>query len=418
MGKIYKLELRRLRSLLFAMSVMAFLASCDKDAPSPANNTPVLKKLNPLEKELIKNNNGFALDLLSSITENDPKENIFVSPFSVGMALGMTNNGAEGETRQQIRQVLGISIFNQNELDKTFNELMSTLQVMDKKVQLDFANSLWFSDNLTISEPYRSKIMAYYDAEVKDLRFGHESSAHYINRWINLKTLGKIPQLVDSIPANDQVCLINAVYYQAAWLQPFDINLTTKEKFYVDDKKTVDVPVMHGINMTVRYLQDNDLTYLELPFGNGQFRLTLMLPTAKATPEQLIKTLDASKFSNLVENADSTSLNVAIPKFDIQFKHDLTPMLKGMGVRQAFTSNADFKQLFPANPSTHISSISQQAVIRIDEKGTDPVALNSSNLDANKLPYDVAFDRPFVFFIRESHTNAILLSGVVRNPGL
>ncbi len=416
MGKIYKLELSRLRLFALVLLTGALLMSCEKNSPEPGNNNPALRKLNPLEKELIRNNNNFALDLLQSVTKSEPQENIFISPFSVGMALGMTYNGSGGETQQEIKHTLGISLFDQNELDKTFNELMSTLQVMDQKVDLDFANSMWFSDGLKINEPSRSKIMAYYDAEVKELRFGHESSAHYINKWVNLKTLGKIPQLVDSIPARDQIDIINAVYFQASWLQPFDANLTTKEKFNLGNGKSVDVPVMHGINLAVRYFTDNDLTYLELPFGKGQFRLVLLMPNNKMTPEILVQKLDASSFADLVKNADSTNLNVGIPRFNIEFKDNLSTALQSLGVHKAFSVDADFKNLFPNDPKIYVSAIDHQAVIQIDEKGMDPVFLNSSTLDVEKLPFDVTFNRPFVFFIRENHTNAILFSGILRNP--
>lgn len=391
---------------------LIWLFACESNTPEPGLK-PALRDITASEQELIHSSNGFALKLLKVTDQSSDQENIFVSPLSVGMALGMLYNGAEGTTKDEIETTLGLSGFDKTELNKTFNELMSLLLMIDDKVDLTIANSVWYKDDYAVKEEFRNLVMAYFDAEVQGLDFKKESAVSSINNWVDAKTLGKIPVLIEKIPPDAVMYLINAMHFKALWKQQFDVEETRKSVFQTGGKE-IYVDMMHGADMPMLHYRDSEVELVELSYGDGQFCLTVMMPAED--PETFLNNLTSDSFNHYIELADSSSMDLNMPKFSLAFEITLNDVLKAMGLKRAFTDQAELGGLFEETLPLTVSEVLHKAVIEVDEKGTEAAAVTSVGIGLTSMPMAINLNRPFIFMIRERHTQAILFSGILRNP--
>jgi len=408
----FKLILRGFsRGVIVAVGLI-WLFACESNTPEPGLKAS-LRDITASEVELVNSSNDFALDLLKVTDQSTDEENIFISPLSVGMALGMLYNGAEGTTKEEIEATMGLSGFDKTELNKTFNELMSLLMMIDDKVDLTIANSVWYKEEYTVKDEFRNLVMAYFDAEVQGLDFEKESAVSTINNWVEAKTLGKIPVLLDRIPPESVMYLINAMHFKALWKQQFDVDETRKSAFQTGNAEVL-VDMMHGKDMPMLHYRDSDLELVELSYGDGQFCLTVMMPAKD--PENFLNNLTSDSFNNFLEMADTSSMDINMPKFSLAFEITLNDVLKTMGLKQAFTDQAELGGLFEETLPLTVSEVLHKAVIEVDESGTEAAAVTSVGIGLTSLPMAVDLNRPFIFMIRERHTQAILFSGILRNP--
>ncbi len=391
---------------------MAWLAACENHVPEPGMKSS-LRKMTASEKELIQASNDFSLRLLQITDKYSDKENVFISPLSVGMALGMLYNGAEGTTKQEIETTLGFSGFSATGLNKTFNELMSFLLLIDDKVDLAIANSVWYSNHYTIKDEYRNLLMAYYDAEVKGVDFRRASAVSAINKWVEAKTLGRIPVLLDRIPPDAVMYLINAMHFKALWKRQFDPDRTGKSPFHTG-KNDVMADMMYGTKMPMLHYSDGEVEMAELTYGNGQFCLTVFMPSEQ--PEQFLDHFSSDELNHYLAGADTVYMDIRMPKFSLAFEMKLNDVLEAMGLKRAFTDRAELGRLFQQPLSVKVSEVLHKAVIDVDESGTEAAAVTSVGISLTSIPAIVDFNRPFIFMIRERHTQAILFSGILRNP--
>lgn len=406
---------RKLASGGLLIGIFFFFLSCDSDQVEPGVEVK-LREITQLEKELINNTNDFALDILQLADQTGEHKNIFLSPLSIGMAMGMLFNGAEGETQRQIQSALGFELFDQRDLNKTFNELMSLLLIIDSKVELKLANSIWYSKNYNIHPSFRDRVMAYYDAEIRDMDFAKETAVAAINRWGDLKTEGHIPELVASIPPETVMTLINAIYFKALWFKQFDPGLTTKELFHISKNMAEKTDMMHGNTMPVRIYRNNQVSYVELPFGSGQFSLNIIMPIEEIGIDKFVNTLTLSDIESFSESSDSMDIKLSLPVFRIEFEQKLNDVLGSLGITKAFTDLADLENLFENDVPVKVSEVRHKAVIEVDEHGSEAAAATSIGIVPTSLPVEVKFNHPFLFLISERHTGAFLFTGILRHP--
>lgn len=408
----FKSIVSRFFRVFLAGAGLVWLAACESNAPEPGSK-PALRDMTASEQELITASNDFALQLLHTTDKESDKENVLISPMSVGMALGMLYNGAEGTTKEEIEATLGFSGFDKTELNKTYNELMSLLLLIDDKVDLTVANAVWYSDDYTIKEEFRNLIMAYYDAEVKGVDFEKESAVSAINRWVDAKTLGKIPVLLDRIPPDAVMYLINAMYFKSLWKQQFETGGTQKSMFKTHNSEVM-VDMMYGKKMPMLHFRDDEMELAELAYGNGQFCMTILMPATD--PEDFLSQLTSESLNQYLSIADTVTMDIHMPKFSLTFEMKLNDVLKAMGLKRAFTDNAELDGLFQQKLSVKVSEVLHKAVINVDESGTEAAAVTSVGIELTSMPMTVNLNRPFIFMIRERHTQAILFSGILRNP--
>jgi len=229
--------------LIFLLPLL--IISCAKDKTTSINN----KSLQPIaltvnQKALVQSNNQFAFTLFNKACTQETVNNLFISPFSVDMALSMTLNGANGTTKTGMINTLGFSGQEISAINDYNKLLLNQLQSLDEQVTFNVANSIWYTNTFTPIPAFLTVNQNYYNAEVSPLDFSSPSAVTAINNWVNKKTNNAIPTIVDKISANDVMYLINALYFKGSWSNKFDVAKTSDQPFYKEDNSVVTCKMM------------------------------------------------------------------------------------------------------------------------------------------------------------------------------
>jgi serpin B len=397
--------------LLFAF----FTVGCTKDTtPSPEGEKIVMtdKSL-----KLVSACNSFSFSLLSKSLDGT-LQNRMVSPLSVTTALSMTLNGASGTTLTAIQKTLGLDGLTKDEINKVNLDLSTALQKSDPNVVMNIANSIWIRKDFVVLDPFITTNQTYYSAQVSKLDF-NPAAVTTINSWVSEKTNGKIPTILTSISSNEIMFLINAIYFNGKWKYQFETSKTVSEQFTCTDKKLVSVPMMKMEN-SFGYTLQPGYKALKMPYGADKFQMILLLPDAGTTPDKLAASLNSDQWSTL--NAAlkvKTKIPVWIPKWKFSWDITLNDILSSLGMDVAFDAGkANFSGINAQN-QLYITKVIHKTFIDVSESGTEAAAVTSVGVGVTSMPTDPpAFyaTRPFLFFITEEDTGAILFAGKVENP--
>lgn len=257
--------------LYFGLLFFACVPS-EEFKPTEAN----LRTLATYEKELANSSTKFALDLFAKL--NDPDEpNQFYSPFSIHQALSMTMNGNEGEVLQEFVDLLRYEGMSMEDANRGSKELTEFLLQVDPKVKLAIANAIWYKQEYQVQVPFKNTARDYYNAEIAGLDMLNPNSVNMINNWIAQKTNNLIQDMLDEIPSNAVMYLVNAIYYKADWKYQFVASQTKKGKFYISPGNDVEVDMMttEGANAFKTY-QGQDYLYFEIPYSTGQYSMGIL----------------------------------------------------------------------------------------------------------------------------------------------
>src|SRR5689334_18778930 len=261
---------------ILVVTCLFALAACQNDDVVP-DNTPNLRSLSAAEVTVSSASNGFAFNLFQKLQSQEP-ENTFISPISVSMALAMTMNGAEGETQQSILNTIDFKDLSAADVNQGYRDLTALLLSMDRKVQLGIANSVWYSNQYHIKQAFSAAIEEYYDGKVGALDFSNPSSKNTINGWVEDKTNKRIKNLIDAVRPEEVMFLVNAIYFKGDWSYQFDKSKTHDASFHRIDGSTTPVSMMRAADVKMRWYENDDLRLLEIPYGNKQFNLTVIVP--------------------------------------------------------------------------------------------------------------------------------------------
>jgi len=387
---------------------------------APPDNGP--GQVTEAEKELIASANRFGITLFKKVAEADPDSNLFISPLSVSLALGMTYNGAAGDTRDSMATALELAGLTPDEINQSYRHIIDFLSNLDPDVAFSIANSIWYRQDFPISPTFVDLNQAYFDAQVRGLDFGQSWAADTINAWVDDNTHGKITKIVDPpIPPFMVMFLINAIYFKGDWTLPFDTSLTLETDFFLSNGNIVQRPFMQTDTLLDYF--DNDLMQIiDLPYGNGDFSMTIMLPRSDHTADDIIATLTPETWSTWIAGLAETDLQLALPKFRFRYDKQLNDMLMDMGMAIAFDEIlADFSNmvtdmsLLPGN--LYIDFVQHKTFIQVDEIGTEAAAVTVVGMGVTSIGPNVMFvNRPFVVAIRERQSGAILFLGKVTDP--
>jgi serpin B len=410
--------MKRIFVFLLLISSVVVINSCS-DTKDCGCEPPDLRSITATEQNIIESSNDFSFDIFARINEADPDKNLFISPLSISTALSMTANGAVGETKTGIKSTLHQGDLTDEEINISYKSLANYLTNLDPKVIMQLANSNWYKDDYHIKETFKNILLEYYDAEVKSADFSNPNTKDQINNWIEDKTNGKISEMLDEIPADAVMYLINAIYLKATWRYKFDENKTEKQNFYLSDGSAVKTDMMFSEGATVNVYYHADYTFVELPYGNGQFTFSIILPKDSRKLDQIIEELDMDQLDGMIDLADTATYEVYLPKFKTEYKITLNEVLSAMGMEQSFGGAADFSQLFEENLDLFISKVLHQSFIEVDEEGTEAAAATVVQVELTSIgggkPKIIA-DHPFAYFIREKHSNTILFAGKLLDP--
>ena len=431
-----------MRFRFFCLSCAAIIAGCNHDPVSNNNihqkNEPpfAVRKHDFISREVVPSDdprvssqansmNQFAIRMFSELDKKD--ENTFFSPYSITSALGMTDAGARGETEEQIRMALQ-SALEGDDFHTGINGLDQSLvahSVATENVELSIVNSIWAQNGLMLQVNFLDLLSRHYDAGVNLLNFSEQpdSSRIIINEWVSEQTHQRINDLLPegSITSSTALVLTNAIYFLADWLLKFDTTLTVERQFNRMDGSTVAVPMMKLKDKPVKvlYYHSGSCRILELPYKGNRLAMNLILPDS-GTFKDFEQNLSIEVINNLIDGLDSTAvITVQIPRFQFTTPSvSLKEALQKMGMTAAFTMSADFSGI--SNERLVISDVLHKAFIKVDEEGTEAAAATGVILKWEYQPQDptaeFVADRPFIFFIRDTQTGAILFMGRIMDP--
>lgn len=398
---------------------LLFVAGCgltgsETDASAPADPP---RALTAAEKQVVAADNEFGLSLFRETVGADAGENVFLSPLSVSMALGMTLNGARGETRAAMETALRKQDLAPGEINDAYRGLIDFLKGLDPSVQVAIANSIWHDSDFTVKQPFIDTNQEHFDAEVAGLDFADPSASKRINDWVAQATDDNIREIVpETIPDRMRMYLINATYFAGKWRVPFDPANTQERPFERADGSTVSVPMMERTEDVVHPVARTDAyTAVDIAYGDSLYSMTLLVPRGENTVEGLVDTLDADAWSRITDRMRSRELSrIQIPKFTLEYERSLNDILSSLGMGIAFSDAADFTDIADANLA--ITEVKHKTRLEVDEEGTEASAATSVGIGIVSLPPEVVVDRPFVVAIRENHSGTILFLGTVMDP--
>lgn len=394
----------------------AVLASCTSNV-GPLDELP--RNLTPAEQTVVSEANAFGLDLFGRLAADDREGNVFLSPLSAYMALGMVANGASGETLEGIRATLHQSGLDEAQANEAYRGLLDLLLTLDPKVDLEIANAIWYRLGLHVRSTFEEQSQRTFDAAVEGLDFADPASVDVINGWVRDRTRNRIDEIVSELPPELVMLLVNAVYFKGSWQTEFDVDRTHDAGFTLLDETVVNVPMMLRPDVEMlRYQRGDAFEAAELLYGNGAFVMTVIVPSGGAAPADLMASLDASTWDGWMNDFEEVASfgQVLLPKFRIEWEEVLNDQLAAMGMSRAFSTSADLSRLFDEDQDLMISRVKQKSFVDVNEEGTEAAAVTSVGVGVTSAPPGFRVDRPFVFAIRERFSGTVLFIGQVLDP--
>jgi serpin B len=373
------------------------------------------RDLSSNEKTLVATDNAFGIRLFNEICTTQADSNVFISPLSVSMALSMTTNGAAGATETAMRTALGSEEMTMDEINASSRSLIDLLENLDPDVIFEIANSIWPREGFEVETDFLEVNRRYFDAEIRELDFNLPSAPDTINGWIADATHGKIDRVINWISRETMMFVINAIYFLGLWETPFDPDQTTEGTFK-SPAGNLPCRMMH-IESAFDYFETDTLQAVDLPYGNGRYSMTVILPKSGFSADDLAASLRLEDLNRWTTSLSEEELVLNLPAFTMEYEVELKDVLTTLGMGIAFDpSSADFSGIHPAG-GLFISSVLHKTYIEVDEEGTEAAAVTVVVVGRTSIGGRVmTVDRPFLFIIRERHSGSILFIGKMVTP--
>ena len=408
-----------MKQVLFGMLLCLPFVACNDDVEDPASPTLQPIELNATEKEMAAQQGDFASTLSLELCRQlggEKTDNWLVSPFSLQCALGMLSNGASGETHDEILHTLGLSQYSQEEVNAYFRKLIEGLHTVNSAITVKTANSVWGNAGVPLKEDFQKTNIENYAATVSQLDFSDPSAVDKINAWCNQTTEGLIPAILDEVNPTAIVYLLNSLYFKARWESEFSPEKTQEGDFTTSSGKVIKAHFMQAKRMAA-YVKNEWFTSTSLSYQNDSYVMRLILPQPEISIDQVLQALSESD-ENLWKNTILADINLKMPRFALENKLDLVSALQALGMKKAFTNEADFSSM--SDIATYISLVQQATRLKVDEEGSEGAAVTVIEGDLmSPLPeekVDFFLDRPFLFQIIEPATGTVLFMGQVGLP--
>ncbi len=428
---------------IFVATLLALAAGCAPASPLPTPSQSVETATTPPARPTSSHSNkrtptppsptltsddrravlNFTFDLFKQVSAEVGQSNTVLSPLSAGVALAMTANGARGETRDAMLRVLsGSSITSRDQLNAAYAALQSLLSRQEEGITLQVANSVWMRQGLDFNPAFQDRIQQIYAAELHTLNFDDPDAHTTINRWVSEKTQGRIPDILDRIPPEAVMYLLNAIYFKGAWADPFNASNTTDQPFFLANGSQKTVPLMYK-RERMSYLQGDDFQAVQLFYQGGALRTTVILPRSDVSLEQWIAGLSADRWETWQAQFDAREGELHLPRFTVRGQYSLIPALSALGMGIAFTDQADFYDLLASEqmPPVRISDVRQRTFLEVNEEGAEAAAVTVVEMGpTSMLSPDETFvmrvDRPFLITIEDSQTGLPIFVGAIYDP--
>ena len=340
-------------------------------------------------------------------------ENTLISPLSVLCALSMTANGAENETLQQMETVLGMTT---QELNLYLYSYKQSLP-QGEKYKLSLANSIWFTEDerFTVNHDFLQANADYYGASIYKTPF-NDQTCKDINNWVKQNTDEMIPKILDRVSEDAVMYLVNALAFEAEWMEVYEKNQVKDGEFTKEDGTKQNVVFMHGSEST--YLDDENATGFMKMYKGGKYAFVAMLPNEGVSISDYAASLDGAALNTMLSNPQYTEVKTAIPKFEADDSIEMSDILKTMGMEDAFDpTKAAFEGIGTStNGSICISRILHKTFISVSEKGTKAAAATVVEMEdcgIPEVPKMIYLDRPFVYMLIDCENNIPFFIGTL-----
>lgn len=355
----------------------------------------------------------FSVRLLQNTEESG--KNTLISPLSVLSALAMAVNGAEGNTLAEMENTLGVS---RDELNGFLSEYLRSLPE-GEKYKLNVANSIWVADHFNVSGDFLQKNADNYGADIYKTPFD-DSTLKDINNWVERETDGMIKNVLDRIPANVIMYLINALAFDAEWSDIYQENQVRDGEFYPDGGGTQNVEFMHGSEN--KYITDGNAEGFIKYYAGGKYAFAALLPKEGMSLSDYIDTLSGEKLLNMLSNVQTVRVYNSIPKFESEYQCEMSSILADMGIKDAFDgAAADFSGIGSSSDGNiFINRVIHKTYISVDERGTKAgavtmIEVNTTGADlVDEVKY-VYLDRPFLYMIIDCENNIPVFIGTLNS---
>jgi serpin B len=416
----------RLATVLVLLGITCFLPACKKSNSTISGAGAYTPLDLPAGSQAVTNaSNAFAINIFQQVMQSDQTvSNKLISPLSIYLALSMTYNGAAGATLDSMARTLALTGVPASQLNGVSEALLQQLPKEDSKVRLSIANSIWYTQNGPQPSPtFLNTAQTDYMGLIQSLDFNNPASVNTINSWVAKNTDNYIPAIIDQLSSSDLMLLINAIYFNGAWLNAFQTGNTQNQPFYLPGGGTVSVPFMNQ-TVSIRAYMDSSLNLAELPYGTGKaFDMYLVIPKTQGQPlNTFVTSLNESAIAADIAQLDTVNAALTLPKWNYSYSvNQMAPELAQLGMGIAFGSGADFSNMYPST-SVNISQVIHKTYIKVSEEGTQAAAATAVVMTATALPVGkpeltpIVADHPFIYLIVEKQTGTILFIGVVNDP--
>ncbi|MBF0208702.1 MAG: serpin family protein, partial [Oligoflexia bacterium] len=388
-------------------------------------------------KVILAQQNNFALKFCSEITKAEISErsfeNIFVSPFSLTMALDLVLNATAGKTKNELLRVMNIpgkSLKKINDTNKRLIENLSTWNIIEDAnpktmFTLEIANGFWLNAGFTILPEYKNLVEKYYYAQFSVLDFLDEQAANQINDWVSIKTHDKITKLISAEDLQGMVMLLaNATYFKGQWEMPFSLSLTDNNQRFHSWSGNLEGEVISMMKKdhqgALPYWEDKKVQVVEMPYSDSTVSAYVILPRKEGHRAYMDEgeRIWTSEFWRKLDNEMVAREGIlSLPKFKFEYNKTLNDDLMRLGITSIFGDDADFSNL--TSGKVQLSTVLQKTFVSVDEYGTEAAAVSGGVFTtsvSDEIPFEMFVNRPFYFIIREKNSGSFLFAGAITKP--
>lgn len=369
-----------------------------------------------INKNLISAHNQFGFNLFNLVWNWEKNKDIFISPNSISLALGMLYNGADGKTKEEMRQALLLNNLSLEEINQGNKNLITTLENADTEVELAIANSLWARKGISFNMEFLKNNETFYQAKITELDFNQANAEEIINQWVSDATREKIPEIIDRITGEDILFLINALYFKGNWTYEFSEKNTQQKPFYQVGGK-VKQHLMMSRSGDYRYYENEQFQAINLPYGKERLSMYVFLPKENSSLATFVSNLSEEKWKNWLAQFRNKSGLIELPKFTLEYEVELNRTLQNLGMKTMFNAQeANFSLMTPEQ--VKVDQVKHKTFVEVNEKGTEAAAVTSIGIRTTSFdptpPFQMIVNRPFFFAIQDNETDTILFMGAIQ----
>lgn len=407
------------RSLMLALAMLSMSCTSPRpepEAPAPKRELTIPAPVHrPAPASIVAGQTEFGLDLYRRLGAEPG--NLFLSPASISMALGMVHAGAEGETAAEMERALR---YPPGDVHEGMAELLRRVPIAGEGRRVSLANALWVQQDFALRPAYLERVGRHYGGGASPVDFvgAPDQAVATLNRWAAEQTAGRIKDILklENITDRTRLVLTNAVYFKADWLRPFQASQTSSRPFTLAAGGSVTVPMMRQRGL-FRLLEAPSFEAVEMPYKGEELSMLIFLPKTSSSLEQFEQGLEGPALAGWIDRlrvAERTDLELVVPKLELETRASLVPQLQALGMRRAFTQMAQLGGI--SDGRLYLSDVLHQTWLRVDEKGTEAAAVTAGLAEIVSRPREFHADRPFFFAIRDNRSGSLLFIGRIERP--